>query len=89
MITKELEVLNELGFHARVASKIVRTTRKFSSSIVVNKNGNEYDLKNVTGVITVNAKKGDVLTLVFSGEDEVPAAQAMEELFQDKFGERE
>ena len=88
MVTKQLEVLNELGLHARVAGKIVRELRKFESSVQVQKNERLYDLKNVTGVITVNAKRGDVLDIVFSGPDEAEAAEAAEKLFADKFGER-
>lgn len=88
MITKQLEVLNELGLHARVASRIVRETRKFSSSVIVKKEGREYDLKNVTGVITLNAKNGDLLTVEFDGEDEETAAGAVEALFLNKFGEK-
>lgn len=88
MITKQMEVLNELGLHARVASRIVRETRKFDSSVVVKKEGRDFDLKNVTGVITVNAKRGDVLLIEFEGADEEAAAAGMEALFLNKFGEK-
>jgi len=88
MLTKQFEVLNELGLHARVASRIVREARKFESSVTVQKEGRPYNLKNVTGVITVNAKKGDILTIEFEGDDEETAAAAVEALFLNKFGEK-
>jgi len=88
MVIKQLELLNELGLHARVASRIVRETRKFNCSVVSKKDSKVYDLKNVTGVITINAKRGDILTIEFDGEDEDTAAAAVEELFINKFGER-
>jgi len=88
MIIKQLEVLNELGLHARVASRIVREARKFQSSVLIQKEGKAYDLKNVTGVITVNARRGDILTVELNGDDEESAAAAMEALFNDKFGEK-
>jgi phosphocarrier protein len=88
VITKQLEVTNELGLHARVASRIVREARKFQSSALVHKEGKVFDLKNVTGVITVNAKRGDILTIEFDGDDEENAADAMEILFNDRFGEK-
>ena len=88
MLTRQMEVLNELGLHARVASRIVREARRFESSVCVQKQGKSYDLKNVTGVITVNAKRGDVLTVAFDGADEQGAAEAMETLFNNKFGEK-
>lgn len=88
MVIKKLEVINELGLHARVASRIVREARKLQSSVIVQKEGKAYDLKNVTGVITVNAKKGDILEVEFDGDDELQAAEVMEKLFADKFGEK-
>ena len=32
MVVKELQVMNELGFHARVACKIARSIGEFGSS---------------------------------------------------------
>jgi len=88
MITRQLEVLNELGFHARVASRIVREVRKFESSVIIKKNNRDFDLKNVTGVITSNVKRGDVVTIEFNGADEEAAAEGLEILFKNKFGEK-
>ena len=88
MITRQFEVLNELGLHARVASRIVRETRKFESSVIIKKDGRDFDLKNVTGVITSNTKRGDILTIEFSGSDENIAADGLELLFKNKFGEK-
>ena len=65
MIVEQFEVLNELGFHARVASRIVRELRKFESNVIVKKEGKDFNLKSVLGVMTVNAKKGDVVTIEF------------------------
>jgi phosphocarrier protein len=88
MIIEKFEVLNELGLHARVASRIVREARKFKSTIIAKKEGKDYDLGNVTGVITVNAKHGDILDIEINGEDENEAAEAFKLLFLNKFGEK-
>jgi len=88
MYTEQFEVRNELGFHARVASRIVREVRKFDSSIIVKKDGKDYDLKNVTSVLLTNAKRGDILTVEFVGSDEEAAAQGLKLLFENKFGEK-
>ena len=88
MVTKELAVQNELGIHARVASRIVREARRFQCSVTARKGKEVFDFKNVTGVITVNAQKGTVLTLEFDGVDEQGASEAMVALFTNKFGER-
>ena len=88
MITRQFEVLNELGFHARVASRIVREVRKYESSVIVKKDSKDFDLKNVTGVILTNAKRGDFLNIEFHGSDEEAAAQGLKLLFENKFGEK-
>lgn len=88
MLKKELEVKNELGIHARVASRITREAKRFESSIIVRKGEGSYDFKNVTGVITVNAKRGSILKFEFDGPDEDAAAEAITALFASKFGER-
>lgn len=88
MVVKELQVQNELGFHARVACRITRSVSAFQSSVHVNKNGQRYDLKSVTGVMMAAAKHGEVVTVEIEGEDEQVAAQALEKLFAEKFGEK-
>lgn len=88
MIVEQFEVLNELGFHARVASSIVRELRKFESNVILKKEGKDFNLKSVLGVMTVNAKKGDVVIIEFSGSDEAAAVEAVRVLFLNKFGEK-
>lgn len=88
MVVKELEVLNELGFHARVACRITRAIGAFQSAVHVRKDENLFDLKNVTGVVMANAKCGDKVLVEIEGPDEQEAAEAIEKLFQEKFGER-
>ncbi len=87
MITQELMVLNELGIHARVASRIVRCANGFASTIHAKKEGKQFDLKTVLGVMTLNTKCGDSLLIEMEGPDEAEAAKAIEELFAIKFGE--
>jgi phosphocarrier protein len=87
MITKELKVLNELGIHARVASRIVRCASGFESSVLVKKDGGLFDLKTVLGVMTLNTKYGESLSIEIDGPDETEAAKTLEELFAIKFGE--
>ena len=88
MTIRQLTVLNELGIHARVVSRIVNEARKYSSSIIVKKEDRSFDLKVMLGVIEIGACKDDVLRVEFDGEDEEQAAIAFEALFLDKFGEK-
>ncbi|MBE5846167.1 MAG: HPr family phosphocarrier protein [Lachnospiraceae bacterium] len=88
MVVTELEVQNELGFHARVACKISKSISAFGSSVHLVKNGKKYDLKSVTGVMMSAAKHGETVTIEIEGDDEESTAEALKQLFADKFGER-
>lgn len=88
MVVKELQVQNELGFHARVACRITRSVGAFQSDVRVKKNGQSYDLKSVTGVMMAAAKYGEKVTVEIEGADEENAAEALEKLFAEKFGEK-
>lgn len=87
MITQELMVLNELGIHARVASRVVRCAGGYKSNILAIKDGKPHDLKNVLGVMTLNTKYGETVRIEIEGPDEIEAAQAIEQLFAIRFGE--
>lgn len=88
MVKKELEVRNELGLHARVASKLSRCVQSYDCEVYAERNEKRYNLGSVLGVMTTGAKKGEVLQVIFEGVDEEAAALAVEKLFVEKFGER-
>lgn len=88
MIKKTLRILNELGIHARVSSRITSCCARYKSRMEAVKDGKRYNIKNVLGVMTLNAKFGDAVTVEIEGEDEEEAAAAIEKLFAEKFGEK-
>lgn len=87
MITKEVTVTNQAGIHTRPASMIVRTAAKFDAEFFIQKDGYEINGKSIIGVMTLAAEQGSTLTLIFEGDDEQEAAQALEDLFEGGFGE--
>ncbi len=87
MITREVTVRNRAGVHTRPASLIVRTAARFKSEFFIQKDGYEINGKSIIGVMTLAADQGSTLTLVFDGPDQEQAAQAIEELFEQGFGE--
>jgi phosphocarrier protein len=89
MIKKELLIENKLGLHARAAAQIVKSASGYSSRIVFSKDGLDVDGKSIMGIMMLAAAKGSVVTLQAQGQDEDRAAEGMEKLFKDKFGEKE
>ena len=85
MITKELEVLNRAGIHARPASEIAKTASSFSSDIFFEKENMKINAKSIMGVITLGATYRTKLLCICSGPDEEEAMKAMADLFLRRF----
>lgn len=89
MIETRIPVINKLGLHARAASKLVKLCSGYSSDIKFSANGQQVDGKSIMGILMLAATQGSILTLNVEGDDEQPAAAAVEALFADCFGEGE
>ncbi|MDP3742978.1 MAG: HPr family phosphocarrier protein [Methylotenera sp.] len=89
MISKELEIVNKLGLHARASTKLTQTASKFSSEIWITRNGRRVNAKSIMGVMMLAAAKGAVITLETNGPDEEAAMEALTALIAGYFGEGE
>lgn len=89
MISKQLEIINKLGLHARASTKLTQTASKFASEIWVERNGRRVNAKSIMGVMMLAAAKGAIVTLEASGSDETAAIDALSALIEDYFGEGE
>jgi phosphocarrier protein HPr len=89
MISRELTIVNRLGLHARAAAKLVSTATQFASSVRIEREGKAADAKSIMAVMMMGAGKGSIVTLRVEGEDEAAAADAIEALIDDRFGEDE
>ncbi|MFC1750538.1 HPr family phosphocarrier protein [Pseudomonadota bacterium] len=89
MIEKQLEIINKLGLHARAASKLVKLASRFESDITIAKGERKASGKSIMGVMMLAASRGSVVALEVSGADEELAAEEIEKLIGDRFGEAE
>ena len=89
MISKQLEIINKLGLHARASTKLTQTASKYASEIWLERNGRRVNAKSIMGVMMLAAAKGAMVTLEASGADEVAAIDALSALINDCFGEGE
>jgi phosphocarrier protein len=87
MIETEVTVRNRAGLHTRPAASLVKLAAAFKSDFIISKDGFEINGKSIIGVMTLAAEQGSVLRLRFTGEDEVAAAAAIQELFYRAFDE--
>jgi len=84
---QKLQIQNELGMHARAATKFVQIANKYQSAITVEKDGQEVNGKSIMGVLMLVAAKGSFITVKCQGDDADAALAALAQLVKDKFGE--
>ncbi len=89
MMDRLFVVKNKLGLHARPAAMFVQTTNKFKSSVKVHKGETEVDGKSIMGLMMLAAEEGAKIKVVTNGTDEKEVLDALEKLFNERFGEKE
>lgn len=89
MISREIEIRNKLGLHARAAAKLVHTAARYRSDVRVRKGDEEVDAKSILGVLLLAAAKGSSVTITADGDDELEAIDSIENLIETKFDEVE
>ena len=90
MIQETVEIVNELGLHARAASKFVNAATAFQSLVKLSradKPGDEVDGKSILGVLLLAASIGTMIVIRTEGEDEQDAMDTLKELVAQGFGE--
>ena len=87
MITKDLQVLNKLGLHARAAAKVVFIANKFVSDITLVKDNKQADARSIMKILMLSASKDSIINIIIDGNDEIQAMNSIEKLFQNKFDE--
>lgn len=84
---KAIVIGNELGLHARAATKFVQIAGKFPCDVTVEKDGHEVNGKSIMGVLMLVASKGTTITIRGKGAQAADAVAALVRLVEDKFGE--
>ncbi|MEM6292404.1 MAG: HPr family phosphocarrier protein [Myxococcota bacterium] len=81
------QIVNDLGLHARAASKLVALANKFDAEVFIGSAGREVNGKSILGVLMLAAAKGTTLSVRCEGAQEAEAYAALGELVDDGFGE--
>ena len=89
MVTRDIEIRNKLGLHARAAAKLVHTAARFRSDIKIRKGEEEVDGKSILGILLLAAGRWSVVAVKADGPDETEALDAVQELIDRKFDELE
>ncbi len=86
-VQETFEVLNELGLHARPATRIVQAASKFRSEVTLSRDGQSANAKSVMGVLLLLCPKGSKVEVRAQGDDAAEAVAAIGALFASRFGE--
>jgi len=89
MKEKKVQIQNKLGMHARASSKLVQLANRYRSKIFIKYNNSEVNAKSLLGLLTLAASKGSYIKIKAIGDDENKAIKAVEQLVNNKFGEKE
>lgn len=89
MTERTCVISNRLGLHARAASKLVQVAQEFGGQITLRLDDREANAKSIMSVMMLQATIGTEVVIVTEGPEAVDAANAIEALINDKFGEGE
>lgn len=88
-ITKELNIINERGLHARAAANFVKTIDGLNANIEVERLGQVVDGNSIMGLMMLAASKGTSIKVSASGADAEKAITLLSDLINNKFGEEQ
>jgi phosphocarrier protein len=81
MLTKHIKINDEIGLHARPASKFAKLAKQFESQILVTYKDKTVNGKSSIKLITLNVKPFDELFLSIDGIDEENAMDQLSKVF--------
>lgn len=83
----EFTIVNDLGLHARAATKLVQLASKYPCDVHVSHAGQTANAKSVMGVLLLCGSKGTVVEVSAKGERADECVQAIGVLIAGRFGE--
>jgi phosphocarrier protein len=86
-VTRQLEIKNRLGLHARAAALLVQTVTQFDAEITISKDEQTVNGKSILGLMMLAAGQGSSIEVSAQGADALAAVDAITALVEDKFKE--
>ena len=87
MYTKDVEVKNQVGLHARPATFFIQKANEFKSSIWVEKEDRRVNAKSLLGVLSLGIMGGTTIRILAGGPDEETAVDEHVKLVESGFAE--
>jgi phosphocarrier protein HPr len=87
--TGRFEIVNNLGLHARAATKLVQLANRFPCHIDLVRDGQRANAKSVMGVLLLCGAKGTIVEVQATGSEAEEAVSSIGSLIAERFGEDE
>ena len=86
-VSREIQITNKRGLHARASAKFVALASELDAEIVVEKDGNRVCGTSIMGLMMLGAAMGDSIVIHVKGLDAEGALEKLASLVEDRFGE--
>jgi len=87
VLTRECQIRNQYGLHARPAALFVKVAGRYDADVTVEKDGNRVSGKSIMGLMTLQASCGSKLKITAVGADAEQVLDELAALIEQKFGE--
>lgn len=89
MTTRQVEIINKRGLHARASAKFVKAASGFDAEVKVSKDGQTVDARSIMGLMMLAAGTGCFIEIEAEGPEAEPAIEALVALINNRFDEGE
>ena len=87
MISRNVQITNNVGLHARPATFFIQKANTYRSGVWVVKDDRKVSAKSLLGVLSIGIAKGMTITIVADGDDEEAAIKGLVELIESGFND--
>lgn len=89
LVTRTVTISNTRGLHARAAAKFVTLAERYGASVDVLRDGQVVSARSIMGLMMLGAGRGSQLELQADGWDAKEAVDALADLVEAGFHERD
>ena len=86
-VTREVEIVNKKGLHARASAKFVQTAEQFNAAIIVSRGHETVGGTSIMGLMMLAASPGTSITVEATGKEAAEVIDALTALINSRFGE--
>jgi phosphocarrier protein HPr len=86
-LSRRVIIANDLGLHARSASKIVKSVQNATSNVWIIKDGKKADASSIIDILTLSSPKGSTITIKIDDRSDLDILNNLVRLIESGFGE--